>query len=55
MAGVGASSQMGIETPDVFTWAIKQADTYSWQAASHAPFSQAGASPICPWKVYALP
>ena len=53
MAGEAASSQSGMWTPAVLTWAIMQADTSSWQLPLFPtpPFFQVGQSPMAPAKV----
>ena len=46
-----ATSQSGTWMPAVFTCASRQADTFSWQFVSHAPFCHCGAMPSRPWNV----
>src|SRR5262245_17821780 len=55
MAGDVPSSHSAMCFPVVFTCAIRQAETFSWQPVSHAPFFHSGATPIIPAKVYETP
>src|SRR3954463_5006773 len=48
-------SQMLTCLPVKFTWAMRHAETHSWQLSPHAPLSHSGATPTEPSNVTGLP